>query len=148
MTDAAGFWDALCPCMDFLENVLGINRDNLGPIIPLIESPALVVGAGQGLLVEALRRKGFRTEGIDLSPQMVACAARRRGIKLILANADQMPFENGRFKTTIIATGVIDFLNDFSRIQAIIGEVHRVTGGTRKTLCSLHRGHPASRGAG
>ena len=58
---------------------------------------------------------------------MVAYAEKRRGIKLFLANANNMPFDKGKFKTSIIATGVIDFLNDHSQIGAIINEVRRVT---------------------
>lgn len=74
MTDVTGFRDALSPYMDLVEDALGINADNLGPIIPFTESPVLVAGAGQGLLVEALRQRGFRAEGIDLSRQMVVRA--------------------------------------------------------------------------
>lgn len=126
-TEATSFWDAFSPYMDFLENVLGINLDNLGPIIPLIKSPILVVGAGQGLLVSELQQRGFKTEGIDLSPEMVAGAQKRRGLKLFLGNANHMPFEKGQFKTSIVATGVIDFLEDSDQIGAIIKEVRRVT---------------------
>ena len=137
MTNTQGFWDAFSPYMDFLENVLGINLDNLAPIIPLIKSPVLVVGAGQGLLVEELQQRGFDTEGIDLSPQMVEYAEKRRGIRLILANANNMPFENGRFKTSIIATGVIDFLNDPDQIAAILNEVRRVTDAQGEVFVAL-----------
>jgi SAM-dependent methyltransferase len=127
MADTKSFWDAFSPYMDFLENVVGINSDNLSPIIPLIKSPVLVVGAGQGLLVGELRQKGFSVEGIDLSPQMVEYAEKRRGIKLFLGNANNMPFQDGQFKTSIVATGVIDFLDDTDQIRAIIKEVRRVT---------------------
>jgi hypothetical protein len=121
------YWDTFSPYMDYLENVIGINSDNLDPIIPLIKSPVLVVGAGQGLLVGELRRRGFAAEGIDLSPQMVAGAEKRRGIKIFLGNANDMPFENGQFSASIIATGVIDFLDDRGQIGAIINETMRVT---------------------
>jgi ubiquinone/menaquinone biosynthesis C-methylase UbiE len=104
-----------------------ISAQALSPLIPLIESPVLVVGAGQGLLVEELRRKGFSTEGIDLSPQRVAYAEKRRGIKLLHANANDMPFQDGQFKTSIIATGVVDFMDKTDQIGAIINEVKRVT---------------------
>ena len=40
-TETAAFWDTFSPYMDYLENVIGINLDNLGPIIPLIKSPVL-----------------------------------------------------------------------------------------------------------
>jgi ubiquinone/menaquinone biosynthesis C-methylase UbiE len=127
MADTNSFWDAFSPYMDYLENAIGINSDNLEPIIPLIQSPVLVVGAGQGLLVGELRKLGFSTEGIDLSPEMVASAEKRRGIKLFLGNANNMPFLDHQFKTSIVATGVLDFTDDRSQIGAIIREVRRVT---------------------
>jgi ubiquinone/menaquinone biosynthesis C-methylase UbiE len=127
MLDSRRYWDAISPYMDYLENVLGINLDNLGPLIPLITSPVLVIGAGQGLLVAGLREYGFITEGIDFSPQMIAYAKKRRGIKLILANANRMPFRSRQFKTSIVATGVVDFLDNINEIGAIINETRRVT---------------------
>ena len=131
------FWDLFSPYMDFMENVLGINLDNLGPVIPLIKSPVLVVGAGQGLLVSELRKSGISTEGIDLSPEMVAAAERRRGIKLFLGNANNMPFGTGQFKTSIVATGVFDFLERSDQIGAIITEVRRVTDAQGEILVAL-----------
>jgi hypothetical protein len=127
MTVATKYWDGFSVYMEYMENALGINLDNLGPIIPLIKSPVLVVGAGQGLLVEELRKRGFAAEGIDMSPQMVAGAEKRRGIKLFLGNANHMPFKKGQFKTTIVATGVLDFLEDRGQIEAIMAEARRVT---------------------
>jgi hypothetical protein len=59
MSVATKYWDGFSVYMEYMENALGINLDNLGPIIPLIKSPVLVVGAGQGLLVEELRKRGF-----------------------------------------------------------------------------------------
>jgi 2-polyprenyl-3-methyl-5-hydroxy-6-metoxy-1,4-benzoquinol methylase len=70
MLDSRRYWDAISPYMDYLENVLGINLDNLGPLIPLITSPVLVIGAGQGLLVAGLREYGFITEGIDFNDRV------------------------------------------------------------------------------
>ncbi len=127
MPSTTDLWDALSPYESHIENAVGINTGNLGPLIPLIESPVLVVGAGQGLLVEELLRKGFSAEGVDFSPQMVAYAEKRRGIKLVRASADSMPFPDALFKASIVATGVIDFLDSADPIGAIINEVRRVT---------------------
>ena len=121
------FWDQLSPLLLHIEDIFGINLNNLGPIIQLIKSPVLVIGAGQGLLVEELRQKGYSAEGVDFSPEMVAYAEKRRGIKLIQANANDMPFQDNQFKTSIVATGVIDFMDNTDQIGAIINEVKRVT---------------------
>jgi 2-polyprenyl-3-methyl-5-hydroxy-6-metoxy-1,4-benzoquinol methylase len=53
-----------------------------------------VVGAGQGLLVEGLTRKGFCVDGVELSPVMIEYAKRRRGLELIEADAGNMPFDD------------------------------------------------------
>jgi hypothetical protein len=127
MTDMTGYWDAMCPYVDYIENLVGINTRNLDHIYRLMKSPVLVVGAGQGLLVESLRQKGFRAEGVDLSLQMVAYAEKRRGIKLFHANANDMLFQDNQFAASIVATGVIDFLDDDDQITEILNEVKRVT---------------------
>jgi hypothetical protein len=137
MAAATRYWDGYSVYMEYMENALGINLDNLGPIIPMIKSPVLVVGAGQGLLVEDLRKKGFAAEGIDMSPQMVEGAEKRRGIKLFLGNANQMPFEKGQFQTTIVSTGVLDFLEDHGQIKEIINEVRRVTNAQGEMFATL-----------
>lgn len=127
MTDMTSYWDAMCPLLDYIEDLIGINIRNLDPLYPFMKSPVLVVGAGQGLLIESLRQKGFSAEGVDLSPQMVAYAEKRRGIKLFHANANNMPFQDNQFASSIVATGVIDFLDDNDQIRKILNEVKRVT---------------------
>ena len=59
---------------------------------------------------------------------MVANAEKRRGIKLFLGNANHMPFESGRFKTSFVNSGVFDYTDDQTSIGAIMNEVKRVTG--------------------
>lgn len=64
-----------------------------------IRQPVLVVGAGQGLIVEELRRQGLRCDGIDLSARMMEYARVRRGLTLVRANATAMPFADGAYET-------------------------------------------------
>jgi SAM-dependent methyltransferase len=131
------YWDLISPYVSHLESFMGINAKNLGPLMHLVRSPVLVVGAGQGVLVEELRRKGLAVEGVDLSEQMVALAAQRRGIKLVHASAEDMPFEGGRFATSIVATGVVDYMEDDETIRSVIREVRRVTSDHGEILIAL-----------
>lgn len=68
---------------------------------------------------------------------MVANAERRRGVKLFLGNASKMPFENSKFKTSFVNTGVVDYLDDHASIGAIMNEVKRVTDPQGKILVAL-----------
>jgi ABC-2 type transport system ATP-binding protein len=91
------------------------------------EGPALVVGAGQGLIVERLRQRGIVAFGMDMEPAMIAMAKKRRGIDLIQADASSLPFRNESFRTVIVATGVVDYLADEGLIGRIVDEAARVT---------------------
>lgn len=91
-----------------------------------VKGPALVVGAGQGLIVERLRNRGVATEGVDLAKEMIVEAKSRRGIALILADAAKLPFADESFQTVVIATGVIDYLDDVEVIAKIVAEAKRV----------------------
>lgn len=94
------------------------------------------------MLVERLVSKGLRVEGVDLNPNMVAFARRRRGIELVEADAADLPFADGSYKTSIIATGVIDFLEDDAAILSVTEEVTRVTDTSGQTLAAFFQFHP------
>jgi len=61
---------------------------------------------------------------------MVRYAKVRRGLDLIQADARDMPFGKGTYKTIIYATGVIDFMSDEEsdeeEIHAILTEGRRI----------------------
>jgi len=59
---------------------------------------------------------------------MCVAVQTRNGIKLFHADANNMPFQDNQFATSIVATGVIDFLDDDDdQIRMILNEVKRVT---------------------
>ena len=76
MASSSEFWDALAPYHSSLEDDY-FDLSSLRLILHHIHQPALVVGAGQGLIVEGLRRNGFQTDGVDFSPEMIPRASRR-----------------------------------------------------------------------
>jgi ubiquinone/menaquinone biosynthesis C-methylase UbiE len=125
MTCSSEFWDALAPHHSAIENSY-LDLPSLRRIQHDIFPPVLVVGAGQGLIVAALQEHGLHCDGVDLSTEMIKYARLRRGLDLVHADAQALPFENGTYKTIIYATGVIDFLSDEETIRAILNEARRI----------------------
>jgi ubiquinone/menaquinone biosynthesis C-methylase UbiE len=143
MTDVGRFWDTWAPYLSYIEDN-HLDLANIRKLDSIISDPVLIIGAGQGLLVEQLQKSGHEADGVDRSPQMIKYAETRRGLKLIEADARNLPFESGRYSTAIIATGVVDFLNDEREIELIISEARRVTKNSGKVLVALLGVHPAA----
>jgi len=99
----------------------------------------LVVGAGQGLIVEELQKRGFQCDGVDLSSEMIRYAKLRRGLTLIKADARAMPFEAETYATIIYATGVVDFIRDEEEIRAILNEGRRIAQRSGKVFVAFYR---------
>ncbi len=143
MANESNFWQLWAPHLVYLEdNHLDLRTINA--LVEKISSPVLVVGGGQGLLVNELQKEGFLVDGVDSSPEMVKLAEQRRGVKLVLTDGSSLPFADGSYGTSIIATGVIDFLDDDNQIRQIIDETRRVTGKEGKLLISFYKIHPVT----
>src|SRR5258708_2424671 len=125
MSYCSDFWNALAP---FHAEVEDSNFDlaSVRRLLPEIESPVLVVGAGHGLIVAELRKHGYECDGVDLNPEMIRQAKLRRGITLVQADAKTMPFPRATYETIIYATGVVDFTAEEDEIQAMLTEGRRV----------------------
>ncbi len=135
------YFDVWAPYWSYIEDFY-LDIESLKHLMELIQSPVLVVGAGQGLLVEELLKQNLQVTGIDLSRKMIQYAKDRRGLELIHADARKIPFNDQYFQTSIIATGVLDFMDDEELIQQIISEVRRVTDASGKVLIAFNRFHP------
>lgn len=137
MTDSS-FWDALAPHHSSIEDDY-FDLSSLRLILPRIRQPVLVVGAGQGLIVEELRSNGFQTDGVDFSPEMIRYAKTRRRLELIHADARDLPFRDGAYQTIVCATGVIDFLADEEQIRSIMSAARRVVAPFGDTFVAFYR---------
>ncbi len=124
-SSCSDFWDALAPHHGAIENSF-FDLPSIRRLLGVIRQPVLVVGAGHGLIVAELQNRGFRCDGVDLSPEMIKYAKQRRGLTLVEANARAMPFEPGTYGTVIYATGVIDFMSDEEEIGVILKEGKRI----------------------
>lgn len=143
MTEVARFWETWAPYLSYIEDN-HLDLANIEKLSGIISDPVLIIGAGQGLLVEQLQKSGHKVDGIDQSPQMIKYAETRRGLKLIEADASNLPFASEMYNTAIIATGVVDFLDDDGQVRAIVDEARRVTRDSGKVLVAFLGVHPAA----
>jgi ubiquinone/menaquinone biosynthesis C-methylase UbiE len=141
MDNSSPFWEAWAPYWSYLEDN-HLDLDSINRLSSEIEGPVLVVGAGQGLLVEQLQKRGIKTDGIDLEPLMIEYAQKRRGLTIIQADGSNMPFPDNSYKMTIIATGVIDYMVEKDLIKSILNESIRVTNKVDGVIVAFYRFHP------
>ncbi|MFM8332654.1 MAG: class I SAM-dependent methyltransferase [Candidatus Methylumidiphilus sp.] len=143
MPNTVRFWDAWAPHLSHLENNhLDIQTINI--LLKGISGSVLVVGGGQGLLVDELRKKGLIADGVDSSAEMVKLAKQRRAIDLLHTNGRYLPLADASYGTSIIATGVVDFLNDEKEIRCIMEEAIRVTQQGGRLIVSFYKVHPVA----
>jgi ubiquinone/menaquinone biosynthesis C-methylase UbiE len=135
------YWERWAPYWSYFEDNF-LDLESINQLVSTIESPILIVGAGQAMLVKQLQNKGFKVDGLELDPQMIKYAKDRRGIDLIHADARKMPFADNSYRTSIVATGVIDFIEDKELIESIINETLRVTDDTGNVLAAFYKYHP------
>lgn len=142
MSYCSDFWDVLAQFHAEIEDT-NFDLASVRRLIPEIRSPVLVVGAGQGLIVEELRRRGYECDGVDLSSEMIRQAKLLRGISLFQADAKSMPFPAASYATIIYATGVVDFTADEDDIRAMLMEGRRVIRESGKIFVAFYKANPA-----
>ena len=135
---SSAFWDALAPHLSLIEDNY-LDRRSARLLMSQLQEPVLVVGAGQGLIVAEIRKKGIRCDGVDWSAAMVKFANLRRGIDLIQADGGALPIADGAYATIIYATGVIDFTEDERAIAAMLREGRRVARDSGKMFVAFYR---------
>lgn len=143
MTLSPEFWNALAPVHARIENSY-LDLASARRLLNQIREPALIVGAGQGLIVAELRKQGLRCDGVDISPEMLRYAKIRRGLDLIEADAKALPFKPGSYRTIIYATGVVDFTGDEQEIGLILREARRVVDRSGTVFVAFYRLSPAT----
>src|SRR3989344_5206758 len=83
----------------------------------------LDIGAGMGKILAELKLHGWQVNGVDSEPQAISLA-RRRGIKLALADLNQpLPFTPNRFDLVLC----LDTLEHLKNDRQMILEITRVT---------------------
>ncbi|WP_072775964.1 class I SAM-dependent methyltransferase [Marivita hallyeonensis] len=86
----------------------GLRIDHLEHFKTAIAFPCLVIGSGQGILVDGLRSwKAGRVVAVDQSLSMALEAHKRRGVSTVVAQLPQLPFRDAAFATVLGSTGVL-----------------------------------------
>jgi SAM-dependent methyltransferase len=81
------------------------------------------LGCGSGVFTELLRRAGYRSVGLDISPKLVALGRRKYpGLELIEGDAENLPFETASLDGVLLS-GLVHHFPDPRRLAA---EVQRV----------------------
>jgi ubiquinone/menaquinone biosynthesis C-methylase UbiE len=81
------------------------------------------LGCGSGAFTELLRREGYASIGLDISPRLVALGrSKYPGLELIEGDAENLPFDSGSLDGVLLS-GLVHHFPDPTRL---IAEVHRV----------------------
>jgi ubiquinone/menaquinone biosynthesis C-methylase UbiE len=119
------WWSTWAPFWDMIEN-RHFSTNVTDFIINDIESPILVIGAGQGIIVRYLKEKGFSVTGLDINEDMIRIAREKYNLEIVKGDATSLPFADSSFKSVIISSGVVDYGADEKTIKIIINEAKRV----------------------
>jgi len=125
MSDPHDWWSAWAPYWHHLEDQhldSRVGREMIG----LLSGPVLVIGAGQGIVVQTLAEAGLEVRGVDADPEMVRLARERRGLDVLQADARDLPLDDGSFGSVVLASGVVDYTDDPRRVRQMLGEAARV----------------------
>ncbi len=81
------------------------------------------LGCGSGVFTELLRRRGYQSVGLDISPKLVALGRRKySGLELVEGDAENLPFESASLDGVLLS-GLVHHFPDPRRL---VGEVKRV----------------------
>ncbi|MEO2069032.1 MAG: class I SAM-dependent methyltransferase [Desulfurobacteriaceae bacterium] len=96
---------------NFGKKVFNLEKEILLKVLDKKDS-ILEVGCGTGIWLETLKREGFKKlYGVDISQDMLKLA-KKKGLKnLVLGNAEDLPFKEDSFDTTVFITS-LEFIDD------------------------------------
>jgi SAM-dependent methyltransferase len=81
------------------------------------------LGCGSGIFTDLLRRAGYTTVGLDISPKLIAVGRSKfPGLELIEGDAENLPFE-GESLDGVLLSGLVHHFPDPTRLAAEVGRV-------------------------
>lgn len=93
--------------------------------IQLLEGPRILdIGCGDGLLLEMIRKKGFKGVGVDLSEEAVRkCKVKNLDAYVIDSTSKKLPFSDGEFESVVI----LDILEHLYSPEVLLREAIRLS---------------------
>jgi SAM-dependent methyltransferase len=86
------------------------------------------LGCGSGVFTELLRREGYSSVGLDISPRLIAVGrSKYPGLELIEGDAESLPFESGSLDGVLLS-GLVHHFPDPRRLAKEVSRVLRPGG--------------------
>ena len=86
------------------------------------------LGCGSGVFTELLRRRGYQSIGLDISPKLIALGrAKYPGLELIEGDAENLPFESASLDGVLLS-GLVHHFPDPRRLASEVGRVLKSDG--------------------
>ncbi|MCG8569561.1 MAG: class I SAM-dependent methyltransferase [Spirochaetes bacterium] len=138
MNDNDRWWTNWAPLWDQIEN-RHFSTFITDKILDQLKSPILVIGAGQGLIVRYLTKKGYNVTGLDINDTMIQTAKEKYQLDLVKGDATNLPFANNEFQSVIISSGVVDYGAEENIIKKILSEAQRVIKSDGKLFTAFYQ---------
>ena len=116
--ESANGYDVFAPESNarIVDAVVGLGRFRPGTRV-------IDLGCGSGVFTDLLKKRGFDSVGVDLSPRLIAVARRSYpGVEFVEGDVEKLPFADASFDGVLLS-GIVHHLPDPSRCAA---EVHRI----------------------
>jgi len=81
------------------------------------------LGCGSGVFTELLRRRGYQSVGVDISPKLIALGrSKYPGLELIEGDAEHLPFESASLDGVLLS-GLVHHFPDPRRLASEVARV-------------------------
>jgi SAM-dependent methyltransferase len=107
------------------DGVVAMLLDRL-PTAGTGDLPVLDIGCGTGRHIAALGRRGTAALGLDLSPHLLALAARRAPGRVVRGDMRRLPFAEGVFRAALSMFTSFGYFADTAQNRAVLEEARRV----------------------
>jgi SAM-dependent methyltransferase len=138
MMEADKWWSTWAPVWDMIEDrhfSTGVTES----LIDHMQPNVLIIGAGQGIIVRYLKKKGINAVGLDINPNMVKIAKEKYNLDIVEGDAGDLPFKKDSYNTVILSSGVVDYGADESSIKIYLNEARRVCRRGGKIFIAFYR---------
>ena len=120
--EASRFYDELYFPEQLKKHVIALSLVN-----PDLGAKVLDVGCGTGLLLEKLAQIDHLAVGVDISRNMLEVAKHRvdKGVMLVVADAEALPFKNESFEAVFLITVLQNLINPVKGLKEAFRVLNR-----------------------